>query len=154
MPELMWRQPAPHPGCHRGVAQLDPDPGRGTRPSASRAAQHAEQRADRQARTELEPGIERLPCPTVHPDLTAPTALPVSDLDRAPDPVQIALGQRKRFADPQPSAPQHHDHAAEPDSVGVITSSAHDGDDLLDRRRVRWISKPLVARRSASVVPG
>ena len=28
MPELMWRQPATHPGCDRGVAQLDADPGR------------------------------------------------------------------------------------------------------------------------------
>jgi hypothetical protein len=27
MPELMWRQPATHPGCDRGVAQLDADPG-------------------------------------------------------------------------------------------------------------------------------
>jgi hypothetical protein len=51
MPELMWRQPATHPGCDRGVAQLDADPGRGARPSASRAAQDTEQRADRQART-------------------------------------------------------------------------------------------------------
>src|SRR5664279_3107681 len=77
--------------------------------------------------------------PTIHPDLTAPSALPVTDQDRATDPIQIALGQRKRFADPQPSAPQHHDHAAKPEPVGVITGSAHNGDDLLDRRRVRWI---------------
>src|SRR5439155_18194668 len=40
-------------------------------------AQHTKQRADRQARTKFEPRIERLPCPTVHPDLTPPAALPV-----------------------------------------------------------------------------
>jgi hypothetical protein len=27
MPELMWRQPATHPGCDRGAAQLHTDPG-------------------------------------------------------------------------------------------------------------------------------
>jgi hypothetical protein len=60
----------------------------------------------------------------------------------------------ERFADPQPGASQHDDQAAEPDSVGVITGSAHDGDDLLDGRGVRWISEPFVAGRSALVVPG
>jgi hypothetical protein len=28
MPELMGRKPPTHPGCDRGVAQLDTDPGR------------------------------------------------------------------------------------------------------------------------------
>jgi hypothetical protein len=28
MPELMWRRPATHPGCDRGVAQLHTDTGR------------------------------------------------------------------------------------------------------------------------------
>ena len=28
MPELMRRQPATHPGCDRGIAQLHTDPGR------------------------------------------------------------------------------------------------------------------------------
>src|SRR5438046_2384049 len=79
------------------VAQLDTDPGHRARPSASRATQDAEQRADRKACTEVEPRIELFPGPAVHPDLTAPAALPVSDLNRAPDPVQIALGQRQRF---------------------------------------------------------
>jgi hypothetical protein len=100
----------------------------------------------------LSQGIELLPSPTVHPDFAAPPALPVSDLDRAPDPVQIALGQRERFADPQPGAPQHDDHAAEPDPVGVIPGGAHDGDDLLDRWRVRRIAQSFVAGRAALVV--
>ena len=67
--------------------------------------QHAEQRADRQARTKREPGIERLPRPAVHPDLTAPAAFSVPDEDRATDAIQVALGQRERFADPQPGTP-------------------------------------------------
>ena len=28
MPQLMWRQPATHPSCDRGVAQLHTEPGR------------------------------------------------------------------------------------------------------------------------------
>ena len=44
----------------------------------------------------------------------------MSDLNRVPDPVQIALGQREPFADPQPGAPQNDDQTAEPGSVGLI----------------------------------
>jgi hypothetical protein len=72
----------------------------------------------------------------------------VPDLNRAPDPVQIALGQRQRFADPQPSAPQYDDHAAKPDCVGVITGGAHHGDDLLDRAETRAVLLDPAARRS------
>jgi hypothetical protein len=28
MPQLMWREAATHPGCDRGIAQLDTDPSR------------------------------------------------------------------------------------------------------------------------------
>ena len=34
--------------------------------------------------------------------------------------VKVGLGQRERFADPQPGSPQHDDHAAEPDRVGPV----------------------------------
>jgi hypothetical protein len=78
----------------------------------------------------------------------------VADLNRAPDPIQIALGERERFADPQPGAPEHDDQPPKPDAVGAIAGGAHDGDDLLDRRRVRRVAEPFVARRSAAVVPG
>jgi hypothetical protein len=41
---------------------------------------------------------------------------------------------------------------AKPVSVGTVTDRAHDGDDLLDRRRIGRILLALVARRAASVI--
>ena len=134
MPELVRREPATHPGCDRGSAcSWTRIPAGGARPAASRAAQDAEQRADRQARTKLEPGIELLPRPTVHPDLAALDRPfrggPESRRSRRS---RSLSAQRERFADPQPGAPQHDDQPPKPDAVGLITSGAHDGDDLLD----------------------
>jgi hypothetical protein len=56
VPELMRREPPTHArlSCH--VAELDADPGRRTGLTACRAAQHAEQRSDRQARADVAPG--------------------------------------------------------------------------------------------------
>jgi hypothetical protein len=106
------REPATNPGGQGGATQLAADPRGGAWPAAGRAAQHAEQRADGQGRAELQPGIEMVPGPTVHPDLAPPAAFPGANEDRAALSVKVGLGQRERFADPQPGAPQHDDHAA------------------------------------------
>jgi hypothetical protein len=56
--QLVRSNPTANAGGMSRRVKLDTDPGGRTRPSASRAAEHAEQRADRQARTHVEPGIE------------------------------------------------------------------------------------------------
>src|SRR5450755_1225284 len=112
VPELMRREPAMNPGGQGGGTQLAADPGRGPWPAAGWAAQDAEQRADGQSRSECEPGIEMVPGPAVHPDLAPPSALPGANEDGAALSVKVGLGQRERFADPQPGAPSHDDHAA------------------------------------------
>jgi hypothetical protein len=68
--------------------------------------------------------------------------------------VKIALLNSERFADPKPCAPQQENQRAEPVAVGTIADSAHDGDDLLNRRRICRILLALVARRAASVITG
>jgi hypothetical protein len=78
-------------------------------------------------------------------------ALAVADEQRAAVGVEVGLIERERLADPQPGAPQHDDHAAQPDALRTISGSAHHRDDLLHARRIRWIPKPFVARRNAYV---
>jgi hypothetical protein len=46
------------------------------------------------------------------------------------------LGERERFVDARAAAPEHDDHRAQPPPVTVLGRVSHDGDDLLDGRRV------------------
>jgi hypothetical protein len=115
---------------------------------------HTQQRANRQARPELEPRVKLLPGPAVHADLASLAALAVADHDGAARAVKVGLGKRERFADPQASAPQQHDQGAQPQPVGLVANGAHDSDDLLARRRVGRVALPFVARRAALVVAG
>jgi hypothetical protein len=68
------------------------------------------------------------------------------------------LAQRKRLCDTEPTAPEHHDHRAQPEAVGVVAGVAHHADDLLHSRRVggaqqnrawtrrSWVLLPLAQR--------
>src|SRR5258708_17048062 len=94
VPQLVWREAASDPGRLRGGAELAADPGGRARSTPRRAAQHAEQRSDGQINAELDPGVEVLPCPAVHPDLATFAALSVPDRDRTTHPVKIAFGDR------------------------------------------------------------
>jgi hypothetical protein len=67
---------------------------------------HAQHRSDWQPTTDLQPGVELLPRPTVHPNLAALAALPAADQHGAAASVQIALLERERFADPQTGTPE------------------------------------------------
>jgi hypothetical protein len=85
-------------------------------------------------------------------DLSATAALAATNQDSAALLVQIGFGQTERLADPQPGAPEQDDQRTEPVTVGTVASPAHHRDDLVDRRRVSRIAKPLVARRSPVVI--
>jgi hypothetical protein len=100
MPQLVGREPAANSGSERGAVQLGTDRGRGARPAAGRAAQNAEQGADRQGPAQLEPRVELLPRPAVHPDLSPATALSGTDQHGTALAVKIGLSQRQRLADP------------------------------------------------------
>jgi hypothetical protein len=115
---------------------------------------HAEQGSDRQTRPELKPRVELLPGPAVHADLAPLTALAAAHEHRAARAVEIGLRKRKRFSDPESGAPEQHDQRPETQSVRLLTSHAHDCDDLLDRGRVGRVAHAPVAGRTASVVAG
>jgi hypothetical protein len=83
----------------------------------------------------------------VDPGFASLAALAAADTHGSARSIQIALGERERFADPQSRAPRHDDHAARSEPVGVITGGAHHRDDLLHGARVGWIAQALVARR-------
>jgi hypothetical protein len=54
--------------------------------------------------------------------------------------IEFVLGERERFLDAQPSAPQDHDHRSHAPAVTVLGGVAHHRDDLLHRRRVGRIA--------------
>ena len=58
-----------------------------------------------------------LPRPLVHADFAASAALAASDEERAAAVVEIELGERQRFPDAQPGAPEDDDQAAQPPAV-------------------------------------
>jgi hypothetical protein len=64
MSQLVGCEPAPNSGGQGGPMQLGTDAGRRAWPPAGRAAQNAEERADRQGSAQLEPRIELLLIPT------------------------------------------------------------------------------------------
>jgi hypothetical protein len=113
---------------------------------------HAQHRPDWKLAPDLEPRVDLLPGPAVHPDLTALAAFPAADKDGAAGAVQIALLMRESFADPQACSPEQHDERAEAVAVWAITDASHDRDDLFNRRRVGRVLLALVARRAASVI--
>ena len=154
VPELVGCEPTPDSGGQRGPMQLGTDPGRRAWPPAGRAAQNAEERADRQGPAQLEPRVELLPRPAVHPDLPPATTLSSTDQDGPPLAVKIGLSQRQRLADPQPGTPEHDDQSAQPHRLRSVPRGSHHVDDLLHGWRVRRIAKTLVARHAALVKAG
>src|SRR2546423_15687443 len=76
VPKLMGREPAPHSGCLGGAAQLRSQTRRRAWSSACRAAQNAQQRADRQMRAASGPWDELLPVPAAQAGLAPLAAAP------------------------------------------------------------------------------
>lgn len=62
---------------------------------------------------------------------------------------QIGLGQRERFADPQPDAPQKGDQRTGPVRVGTRSGLSHHEDGLLNRRWVRGAASSFVRQRAS-----
>jgi hypothetical protein len=60
--------------------------------------------------------------------------------------VEIVLGERERFLNAQPGAPQDDDHRSHAPTVTVIGRVTHHRHDLLHRRRVGRVPHSLVAR--------
>jgi hypothetical protein len=58
--------------------------------------------------------------------------------------IEVRLQQRERFADPRACTARHHDQPVQPQPIRTITRGAHDGDDLLDCRRIWGQRNPLL----------
>jgi hypothetical protein len=78
----------------------------------------------------------------------------VPDQYSAAGPVEVALLERERFADPQSGTPQQHNQRTKSVTVGAVTDRAHHSDDLFDRRRIGRVLLALVSGWTASVVAG
>jgi len=144
VPQLVRSESPPDARCGRRLVELLAGSGRLPTPPGGRSVDDTEQRADRELASDLEPRIELVPGPAVHPDLAPLAAFPAADEHGAAGCVQIALLEAERLADPQPGTPEQHDQRAEPMSLGSITDGSHDRDDLFDGRRVGRILLALV----------
>jgi hypothetical protein len=154
VPQLVRREPPPDARRRGRMTQLLAR-GRGfPAPAGCRAVDHAQQRSDRELAADLEPWVELLPGPTIHPDLAPLAAFPSPDKHSAASAVEIALLKGERFANPQTRAPQHNNQRADPAAVWAIADGPHDSDDLLDGRRIGRILLALIAWRPASVITG
>jgi hypothetical protein len=144
---MMRRETTANTGCLRGAMELTADPGGRARQTACATAQDAKQRTGGQSSPQLEPRLELCPSPAVDPDLATLLTLAVTHKHRAAVRITVSLADRERLIDPQAGAPQHDDHAAQPNALGTVAGGTHHSDDLLHSRWVGWVPKALVARR-------
>ena len=75
--QSVGRKPPSHAGGQGRVMQLFARGRRFPMSSGGRSVDYAHQCADRKLAADLEPGVELVPCPAVHPDLAALATLPV-----------------------------------------------------------------------------
>jgi hypothetical protein len=152
VPELAWSE-TPADACSDGrPPQMRA--GGGARPrsaAAGRTVDDAEEWPDGQFDSELEPGLQFFPAPRVHSQFAAAAALATVDKQRAAAVVQVGFGERERFLDSWPCAPQDHNQAAQSAAVRAGSRDAHDGDDFLDFRWIGRVTQAFVAWRAAGV---
>ncbi len=117
VPELMGREPTPDTCCGCGPVQLRANPRWTAAAATGGTVQDAEERSDRQGLAQLDPGLQLLPRPAVHPDLAAFAAFALAHEDRTASWVKVRFGKCERLADSQAGAPQHDDERTESDSV-------------------------------------
>jgi hypothetical protein len=89
VPKLMRCEPSPHASARGGLAQF--------RARAGLAGRDAQQRTDRELDTRGEPGLEFVPGPVVHADLTATAALAATHQHRAAPRIEVRLAEWERL---------------------------------------------------------
>jgi hypothetical protein len=66
----------------------------------------------------------------------------------------VGLGEVARLADSEPCSPEDDDQRPQAGAVTPVAGGTHDGDDLLDRRRVGRKAESFVFRRATPVKAG
>src|SRR5579875_1045742 len=117
----MRRESSADTGCRGGVVQLFSCSRGLPTPPGGRPVDHAQHGADREVVADLDPWLELLPCPAVHPVLASLATLPMAHEDGATAAIQIAFLNGERFADPQSSTPEQHDQR--PEAMASSTDS-------------------------------
>jgi hypothetical protein len=111
VPQLVRREPPADAGWCCRVVELFACGGGFPAAAGGRSVDDAEQSSDGKLGSSLEPWLQLIPSPAVHPDLAAFAALPVPDEHGAAWAVKVRFGKVECLADPEPGAPQHHDEA-------------------------------------------
>ena len=154
MAQLVRREATATPARDGAQAQrLARGAGRPGAPAGA-AVKDAEQRADRHLAASVKPWLDVLEAPDVHADLAPAAALAAAHEHRSAPRVEIEFGQRQRFLDAQPGAPQDDDQRAHPVAMETLAGLAHHGDDLFRPGRVGQVALTLVAWDAAEVVAG
>ncbi len=152
VPELVRRESAAYASRLGGSSQVLPRGGLLPMATSRRTVDDAQQLPDWQRRPDLEPRLELLPAPAVHPNLAATAALTSAHKNSAATWIQIGLGKSECFADPQSRSPKNYDQRAQPSAVRPVVGGAHHSDDLLDRRGVSRVPQAFIPRRPSLVV--
>jgi hypothetical protein len=79
VPELMWREPSANTSFSSKPPKFSTNRRGRPRPATGRSVDDPEQRTDRQLDSKLEPAVEMLKAPVVHPDLAALITLAMAD---------------------------------------------------------------------------
>jgi len=124
----------PHASSGGSPAQIGSRGRVGPVPSARGSGDNAKQRSNWELEACVEPWLELLPAPYVHPDFAATSSLALADEQRPAPLVEVGFAQRQRFLDPQACPPQDHDESSQALAVRALASCAHHGDDLLNLR--------------------
>lgn len=77
-----------------------------------RPGDDAEQRSHGKLGAGVEPRLQLLPGPLVHPDLTTTATLAAPHQQRPATAIEVALVEQQGLVDAQPGAPQHDDQSA------------------------------------------
>jgi hypothetical protein len=148
--ELMRHEPSSDTGVCRDARQLLARTGLLSPATSSRAADHPQQRTDRQLTPDHQPPVQLRPCPAVHPDLATTPTLTATHQHSSTRYVKVGLGKIEHFTDPNTRAPQDHDQRPQADTIRPVASSAHHSDDLLHGGPVRRIALPFVPQNTTS----
>jgi hypothetical protein len=138
-----------------------PRPSRRPWPPARWAVDDAGQYSDWHRLPEGQPGLHLHRGPLVHSHFAGLAALAAAHQDRSACRIEVAFGQRQRFADAQPGAPRHDEQSAQAQSVCLSPGAAHDttkghsdraSDQTLDRPASKTRTQKWRVRRASGRV--
>jgi hypothetical protein len=74
------------------------------------------------------------------------------DHERTAGALEVGLCKRERLTDPQAGTPKHDDKCTQPNAMRALADLTHHLNDLLDPRRISWVSVTAITRWPSGVI--